>query len=231
MTQPVQPSITDLRRRYNAYLEEQNQVSFAQRYSAPIFLTALGLFFLIGAIGFASGAIGGIATGVGCLVFAAAIAHHNAPKPDPRQALARKGVPVWGVLVQANSKLFEPGTMDLPCLVIFSFEPAGGHLDYMQRLAHEIFDLKETQQTDPDRRFVANLTTDERAYKYRRRRVPVSFTGGPTVYCADLYITRSCLSAGFLTERALPCFAELGETGMLELLPWWMAGGQDAPPP
>ncbi len=235
MTQsPLTPSevqsLLALRRRFRAYLEDQARVGFGQRYGLAIILAGMGLFCLIGALAFASGAIGGVLTGVAFLLFAFASAQKNAPKQGSRAILGQKGVPVWGVLIQANQLLFEPGERNHPCLVLFSFEPAGGHIDYLQRLAGSIFELKETQQTDPDLRVVANYVTDERSVYFRRRKLPISFTGGPTVYCADLTIVRSCLPKGFLTERVLPCLAEPGEQGALALLPWWMAAGQDAQP-
>ncbi len=230
MTQSDVQALLAVRRRYRAYLEDQTRVSFARRYGIAIVLASAGLFFLIGAIAFASGALGGITCGLAFLIFAAYLAQKNAPKKERREILGQQGMPVWGVLVQANQLLFAPGDRNHPCLVLFSFEPAGGHIDYLQRLASAIFALKETRPTDPDLRLVAHYVTDERAVKYRRRKLPTSFTGGPTVYCADLIIVRSCLPNGFLTEKVLPCIAEPGEQGALELLPWWMAAGQDSNP-
>jgi hypothetical protein len=100
----------------------------------------------------------------------------------------------------------------------------------MKELAHRVMALKETTQTDLDLRFVAKLTTDERAVHWRRRRVPISMTGGPTVYAADLVLQRSFLRSGYITEDVFPCIAEPGEIGMLELIPWWVAAGHDSKP-
>lgn len=219
----------DLRRRYHSYLEthtlrhrtkQQRQdlamlvmlivcdgvVLTFQRNMWPLVAASLFTMFQTGRRLFARGAA------------------------DPRERLAQNGVPISAVLVQANGNLFRPGSIDLPCLVLFSFEPAAAHLGYMRQLAQGVFALKETEQTDPDLRYVANLVTDERAFKYRRRKLPVSFTGGPTVYCADLWINRSYLPSGYLDQAVLPCMAEPGADGALELLPWWIAAGHDYPP-
>jgi hypothetical protein len=230
LTQPDVQSTQEVRRRYRAFFEELHHKSFAQRYGVAIALGCLGALFVFNAIVFAQGAIAGISSGIAFIIFGVALAKRNAPKVTRRMQLAEKGIPVWGVLVQAHQNIFSPGKDNHYCLVLFSFEPAGGHLDYMKDLAHRVAELKETQQTDLDLRFVANLTTDERAVQWRRRRVPVSMTGGPTVYAADLALVRSFLRAGYITEDVFPCIAEPGEIGMLELMPWWIAAGHDSKP-
>lgn len=136
------------------------------------------------------------------------------------EQLAATGVPVEAYLVQANSALFQPGSMSLPCLVLFSFEDSIGHNeDYLTELADRTFALKETRQSDPDLARVAAFTTNERAYLDRRRLYPLSFTGGHRVYCADLWIDRVFLPKGYLTGRMLMCIAEPGSEGAIELLP------------
>lgn len=229
MTQPDLQSILNLRRRYRAYIEDLTRVSPAQRYAGELTGVAIGVVLIV--VGFAAvrDPWGMVAIAVVLFVLAIASALNKHKSEDGRLKIAQSGVPVWGVLVQANSMLFQPGNTDLPCLVLFSFEPAGGHIEYMQRLAAGIFDLKNVRQSDPDLRYVSTLVTNESALKYRRRKLPISFTGGPTVYCADLIITRSSLPAGYITEKVLPCIAEPGESGALELLPWWLAAGKDNP--
>ena len=143
---------------------------------------------------------------------------------EKQKNIADHWLPVLAVLVQANQGLFRTGMLDLPCLVLFTFEP----LDYatLNTLAERMGALKNTDQTDPDLQAVAAMVTQEAAVRYRRRPLPVSFTGGPTVYAADLFVVRRCLELGYLTHRLLPCFAEPGESGGLELMPWQVA----APP-
>ena len=140
---------------------------------------------------------------------------------EKQKAMADNWTPVLAVLVQANQGLFRTGLLDLPCLVLFTFEP----LEYaaLNDLAERMGALKNTEQTDADLQAVAAMVTQEAAVRYRRRPLPVSFTGGPTVYAADLFIVRRYLELGYLTHRLLPCFAEPGTTGGLELMPWQVA--------
>jgi hypothetical protein len=139
------------------------------------------------------------------------------------RTVVRRGLPVTGYLVQANATLFKPGGETLPCLVLFSFQPeVEGDADYMRHLADRIYALKNTTPSDTDGRYIAGLTTDERAVPYRRRRLPYSFTDGSTIYCADLWVKRAYLPGGYLRTNALPCLAEPGETGGIELVPAWL---------
>jgi len=139
------------------------------------------------------------------------------------RAVVRRGVPVTAYLVQANHALFGPGTETLPCLVLFSFQPeVGGDAGYMRYLARRVFSLKNTMPEDPDARYVAELVTDERAVPYRRRPLPISVTDGSTVYAADLWVKRAYLRSGYLTTSTLPCVAEPGPSGGLELVPSWL---------
>lgn len=227
MTQPDRRAIVNLRRHYRAYVDGLTYVHPVRRYGVEIAAGILGTVYGLSALIYLRSFSSGTGIAIGLIVFAVMSAAAKSKSKDGRLQLASTGEPVWAALVQANSMLFQPGNIDLPCLVLFSFEPAGGHLDYMQRLAAGVFDLKETRQNDPDLRYVANLVTNERAYKYRRRILPISFTGGPIVYCADLIVVRSCLPTGYLTARILPCIAQPGEKGAIELLPWTIAGGQN----
>jgi hypothetical protein len=136
-------------------------------------------------------------------------------------ALVVHGIPVTGYLVQANEALFRPGNEEaLPALVLFSFQSeVDEERGYMGALARKVYRLKNTMPLDPDGRFVASLTTDERAVPHRRRQLPLSFTDGSTIYCADIWIRRADLRGGCLTTGQLPCLAEMGEGGGIELVP------------
>jgi hypothetical protein len=138
----------------------------------------------------------------------------------------RHGVPVTGYIVQAHEALYQPGRDTLPCVVLFSFSPeVEQDAGYMHHLAERIFALKNSEQEDPDLKFLAALTTDECPIPYRRRRLPFSFTDGSTIYCADLWVKRAYLKNGMLETSALPCLAEPGEVGGLELIPAWLLNG------
>jgi hypothetical protein len=135
--------------------------------------------------------------------------------------LGMRGVPVSGYLVQANEALFKPGSeVSLPALVLFSFQPeVDSDPGYMSSLARSVYRLKNTYPQDADGSYVAALTTDERAIPYRRRALPLSFTDGSTIFCADLWIQRSDLRGGLLATNQLTCLADPGENGGIELVP------------
>jgi hypothetical protein len=134
-----------------------------------------------------------------------------------RQAGAR---PVRAALVQANEALFSPGSDDLPCLVVFSFDDRVKD-EQLTAIAERVFDLKGTHPADPDLAQVAENITDERFYYYGRDRLPRKLTGGPEVFVADLMIHRPFLAGGHFGEhnRLLSCLAVPGERGALELTP------------
>ncbi len=228
MTQSESDPIHELRRHYLASIEDPNKGNPAKRYSGEIALGVIGIWILVVALTGKPSAWGVVIAAV-VLSLAVALIVGKGRSRGRLLSLAKSGIPVWVVLVQANSLLFEPGEFDMPCEVLFSFEPAGGKTDYLSRLAESMYDLKDAPQSDPDLRYVSGLVTDEKAVKYRRRRLPVSFTGGPIVYCADLVIIRSNLAVGFIQARVLPCLAEPGEEGALELLHWRLMTRKDIP--
>lgn len=146
---------------------------------------------------------------------------------SPAHGLFRKPsekVATTAVLVMANHLLLKPGEGDAPTLALFSLDPKGQSVPYLTNIAQRMFALKNATPADPDLRIVAQIVSDERSVPHRRRALPVTFTGGPVVYAADLHISRRYLAAGYLDRTALPCLAIPGYTGTLELLPHWAHG-------
>lgn len=140
------------------------------------------------------------------------------------------GVPVNAFLVQANSALFKPQNAPLPCLVLLCFQPeVSSDIAYMRHLARRVYALKNTRQPDLDGRFVAGVTTNERAVPNRRRSLPLSFTDGSIVYCADLWVRPSYLKGACLQGDILPCIAEPGASGGIEIVPWWLLSDTEKP--
>ena len=140
-----------------------------------------------------------------------------------QRQIAASGMPVTGYLVEADETLLSPGADDLPCLVLFSFQPeVGNDLGYMGYIARRVQSLKGTFPADPDSQYVASLTAPIPPEMHRRRPLPPSFTDGSTVYCADLWVRRAYLKTGCLTSTRLPCLAEASEGGGIELIPVWL---------
>jgi hypothetical protein len=138
--------------------------------------------------------------------------------------------PILTVMVQANARLFRPGRLDLPALVVFTEDPVHERdTDYLVGLSRRIGALKGTEPDDADLLAVSRMVTDERAVMHRRRALPESFTGGPVVYLADLLIERRCLEEGYLTEPVVPALIEPGDKGVIRHLPWWIPANMDQP--
>lgn len=98
-----------------------------------------------------------------------------APKPDwmgpadglnevvaRQRLLLTEGEVVWGALVMANKLLFEPGTEDLPALLVHSPDR---HFDArpeaLREVGQALFALKDTAPADPELARLAALITGE----------------------------------------------------------------------
>ena len=219
--------------RYAAYLD----YSFAPethhtRYGFAVALLAVGA--IVGAAGayFAQtwhpSAWAGVAAGLLIAGRALFLMHQMvraAQAYASRKKVARKGELVTGYVVQCASALLKPGVEPaLACRVLFSFQPeVGGDTRYMRYLAGVVTDLKnKLGRGDMDRQYVAALASETTARANRRYLLPLSLTDGSAVYLADLFVSRAHLPGGYLHTDALPCLAETGTTGGIELLPEWL---------
>jgi hypothetical protein len=137
---------------------------------------------------------------------------------------------VWAELVQANYRLYQPGTDSAACMVMFSFDYAVS-ADEMRVWGEQLHPLKFTNPTDPVlRQAVWPLEVDDQAWYYHRRfRMPEAFTGGRTVYLADLWAHRPFIDGRFRSRqelgdrpRRVPLLAEKKEAGWagIELVPF-----------
>lgn len=149
-----------------------------------------------------------------------------------RKDVARKGELVTAYLVQTNTALLRPGSETaLPCRVLFSFQPeVGEDAEYMRYLTERVASLRDKlPRGDMDQQYVAALASELRATPNRRYLLPLSFTDGSTVYLADLFVSRTHLPGGYLQSATIPCLAEQGATGGIELLPEWLLEPVNAP--
>src|SRR5262249_6649630 len=139
---------------------------------------------------------------------------------------ANGGVQRTAVRVQANRLLYGPGRYaSLPALVLISFEEETPRsLAHLEELADRLYELKERTPRDAAERAArdAILAHQEQPAPRRRARLPPGFTGRRVVYAADFWIRRRYLRKGYLTdERRIPCVAEPGDEGAIEMLPYW----------
>ena len=81
---------------------------------------------------------------------------------DAQRLLLTEGAIVWGALVMANKQLFEPGTEDLPALLVHSTDR---HFDArpeaLREVGQSLFALKDTKPADPELARLAGLITGE----------------------------------------------------------------------
>ena len=122
--------------------------------------------------------------------------------------IAERGQRVNGYLVRASDALYRHGSRVQPCQVLISFQPeVSGDKDYMLHLAQ---------------RWAEQTRDRDRKARYRRRKLPLNLTDGSEVYCCDLFLHPGMLSSGYLTSMVLPCIAEFGDQGGIELIPYWL---------
>jgi len=228
-----------LNRRYAGYLD---QVTARRRLKSRRILIALSLIGVAVTALLGFGLTRGLVSGwvaltitipmLGVPVVAAvmeAIRESRSPMNQVR-SIVQSGVPVNAFLIQANPALFKPQRQRLPCLALICFQSeVAQDKEYMRFLARKIYALKNTRPADPDSRYIASLTTDERMLPQRRRALPLSFTDGSTIYCTDLWVRPSYLQGSSLQSDILPCIAEPGSSGGIELVPWWLLAETEKP--
>lgn len=145
---------------------------------------------------------------IGRALLAVARMHQGRRRLGRIRQTIRDGVPMSAYIVTAHDDLWRPGTEPRPCLALISFDPDVASDDgYMRYLA---------------RRLADRISSNEKVVSYRRRRLPESETDGSVVYCCDLWVTPGYLPSGYLTGGALACIAEPGESGGIELVPYWL---------
>jgi hypothetical protein len=136
-----------------------------------------------------------------------------------QERIRRDGTVVWASIVQANSLLFRPGPTDSPASVIFSLDPwYDENPDDLLETAHDLFQLKGTDQNDPDAAAFARMLTNEMT-RGMMLRAPKRFTGGRSVFHSSIMLTRKHLPKGFVGYSLLPVWLDPNGSGALLLVP------------
>jgi len=139
--------------------------------------------------------------------------------------IRREGHVVWAAIVQANSQLFRRGPNDCPASVIFSLDPwYDTHPQELVQSAGELFELKGTDQNDPDAAAFARMLTNEMT-RAMMLRAPKRFTNGRNVFHSSVMLARKHLPKGFLSGKLFPVWVDPAGTGALLLVPaaFWPA--------
>ena len=127
---------------------------------------------------------------------------------------------VWGCLVQANTKLFDPHNRQvLPANVIYSDDRYfDNRVPALQATAHRLFELKGTVPADKELRRFARAITDELA-RTMRLPLPRSLSDNREAYFTTCLIQPSHLPAGYLADGVFPLLICPEETEAVMILP------------
>jgi hypothetical protein len=147
------------------------------------------------------------------------------------EAFSARAAPVMAYPLMVNRALRSPGNDPSAGLVLISFEPAGNSLQFMADLAVKVGEGTAPDLSAADREFCERLMDEEQYVMSRRRRLPPTVTGGPTVYACDLAIAPQLLERRHIPDDSplVPCVAEPGDSGRICQMPFWVVMNQDAP--
>jgi hypothetical protein len=122
-----------------------------------------------------------------------------------RRQTIERGVAVTAYPVWTHERLERPGIEPHPALALVTFDAdAARDSDWLRYLAHRC------------------PVKPSAFHRYRRRALPLSQTDGYTVYVIDLDVFPGYLEDGYVSGVPLPCLAEPGERGGIELIPYWL---------
>lgn len=149
-------------------------------------------------------------------------------------AAAERSVPVMAYPLMANRALMGRKGTVAPALTIGTFETDASH-EEMVSLARKMLMVAHQDVSRESALAVIKMFDDEQYTPGRRRVVPEDLTGGRRVYAFDLMLIGDYLPTETLEIPMVPCVAEPGETGTIQMIPWWIAAraleGEEDPGP
>jgi hypothetical protein len=117
-----------------------------------------------------------------------------------------RGKRLLGWIVQANSDLYDAGSVDAPAQILVSFDAKSDPPDdFMEQLAERVAALKGKEPETGVEAEVAALVNDERYRPYQRSLLPARFTGGKEVYSLHVRVRREYLPAGKIKHSYVRC--------------------------
>ena len=126
-----------------------------------------------------------------------------------QQVLLARGRAVWAALVQANQHLFHFGRQDHPALCVYAPAHADDgerdeerECEWLARAASRLYQLKNTEPSDPQERELAAMVSDEMDRSIRV--LPESFWPGERVHAASFMVLREHLPAASLRIQTFP---------------------------
>lgn len=114
------------------------------------------------------------------------------------------GIVVWGHVVQANRRLFEKGLFNHPGEIVYSIDNTNlVEPEYLQRVAEQLYQLKNTKPTVPELRGISDYLTDERIRVFG---LPVPYPISPWIPCtiSTTYFVRKHLPKRQIRRLLIP---------------------------
>jgi hypothetical protein len=142
-----------------------------------------------------------------------------------RETILRDGRVVWAAIVQANNQIFKRGSVDVGASVVFSEDPwFDERPQELRRIAADLYQLKGTDQNDPDVSAIARMLTSE-LMRGVKMPVPARFTTQRRVFHSPIMLVRKHLPKGFLADQIFPALVDAEGKGQLILVPaaFWPA--------
>jgi hypothetical protein len=161
--------------------------------------------------------------GVGLGLIASAWLSNRKRKRIRREliAAAEHSVPVMAYPLMANRALMRRNGTVAPALTIGTFETDARN-EEMVTLAKRMLMVAHQDVSRESALTVIKMFEDEEYAEGRRRVVPNDLTGGRRVYAFDLMMIGDYLPTDTLELPMVPCLAEPGETGTIQMIPWWI---------
>jgi hypothetical protein len=150
---------------------------------------------------------------------------------DRWRTFLRNAVPVMAYPLMVNLMLRRPGIEPSAGLVLITFDPSvttNQAIDVVGRIDAA---CSSGSTGLPDVIFCRKLMNHEDFILARRRKIPMSLTDGREFYACDLWIPPKLLHRQCISDDLpfIPCMAEPGESGRINVMPWWI--GIDVPEP
>jgi hypothetical protein len=136
---------------------------------------------------------------------------------------AERSVPVMTYPVMANVALLRQKGAIAPALVIATFD-ADATTEEMADVVLKMDTVDYQDVSAQTRRTVAAMFSDVQYTPGRRRLVPEELTGGRRVYAFDLMMIGDYLPTDTFEIPLVPCVAEPGESGTIQMLPAGIVG-------
>lgn len=133
--------------------------------------------------------------------------------------LISQGEVVFAHIIQANTLLFQPGSMNHPAAILFSRDRYfDDHLEELLELGHNMFDLKGQTLDDPELKKFAEVITDEMTALLNVK-LPKKITGNREVYYTTIMLHRKHMPLGYLKTGWFPVLVLPDRTEACMFLP------------